>query len=75
MSGSVTLTVLGSQPTQCLGEAWFHLIAQALLFQQLLPVLLGLVQGVIDGQLSTLHLVHDAQLHLVAQLKAQQAKN
>lgn len=54
------------------GAIGSHLFGPALLWEQLPTVLPGLVQSVLDGQLSALHLVHDAQLHLIAQLKAQQ---
>lgn len=47
----------------------FYLTALVPLAQQLLLVPPGLVQSVFDGQLAALHLVHDAQLHLVAQLR------
>lgn len=39
--------------------------------KQLLLVPSGLVQSIFNGQLTALHLVHDAQLHLIAQLQAQ----
>lgn len=48
-----------------------YLFGQSLVLQQLLPALPGLVQSVVDGDLSVLHPVHDAQLHLIAQLKVQ----
>ena len=47
---------------------YLHRLA-LLLEQQLLPVPLGLVQGILNGQLPILHLVHEDQLHLIAQLK------
>ena len=45
-----------------------YLLSLVHMLEQLLPLSLGLVQSVFDGQLTILHLVHDAQLHLVAQL-------
>lgn len=47
----------------------FYLVALVLLAEQLPPVPPGLVQSIFNGQLAALHLVHDAQLHLVAQLQ------
>lgn len=46
-----------------------YLIVVVLLAEQLPLVPPGLVQSVFNGQLAALHLVHDAQLHLIAQLQ------
>lgn len=73
----VDMNILESQPTkywESLGFECRYLFSLAHTSEQLLPVLLGLVQSILDGQLSTFHLVHDAQLHLIAQLKAQPSK-
>lgn len=57
------------------GDSWRrrcwtrYLFGLALLLEQLHPVPPGLVQGVLDGQLPALHPLHDAELHLIAQLE------